>query len=85
MDSKLKAIKSNNIDNDQIDLIILNNQIHIDKYQTRDVQTTSSHICSKKIPVIFSTKHGVHLRTFSTSSSSSYGIQFCDLERWVSS
>lgn len=82
MDYKLRAI-SNNVDNDQIDLIILNKQINIDKYQTRDVQTGASHLCKKKIPVIFSTEHGVHMRTFKSNSSSNYTITFCDLERWV--
>ena len=78
MDYKLKAI-SNNVDNDQIDLIILNKQIN----QNID-RAGSSHLCKKQIPVIFSTEHGIHMRTFKSNSSNNYLITFCDLERWVS-
>lgn len=82
MDYKLKAI-TNNVDNDRTDLIG-NKQSDIEKYQSREARVASSHICEKHVPVIFSTTHGVHLRTFERKSNSNYTITFCDLERWVS-
>ncbi len=44
--------------------------------------TTS--IVSAKTPVLFSTSHGIHLRTNESKcyGSSKYKFQFCDLERW---
>lgn len=40
-----------------------------------------------KTPVLFSTNHGIYLRTndstyCGSSSKSKYKLQFCDLERW---
>lgn len=80
MDYKLKAI-TNNVDNDRIDLIG-NKQSDIEKYQSKEANVASNHICNKNVPVIFSTTHGVHLRTFDPQNN--YTITFCDLERWVS-
>lgn len=81
MDYKLKAI-TNNVDNDRIDLIG-SKQSDIENFQSREANVVSNHICSKNVPVIFSTTHGVHLRTFDRNSTSNYTITFCDLERWV--
>lgn len=45
-------------------------------------------IVSSKTPVLFSTNHGIHLRTNESkhsngwNGSSNYKLQFCDLERW---
>lgn len=81
MDYKLKAI-TNNVDNDRIDLIS-SKQNDVEKNLNEEENVASSHICDKKVPVIFSTTHGVHLRTFDKNSTSNYMITFCDLERWV--
>lgn len=82
MDYKLKAI-TNNVDNDRIDLIG-SKQIDVEKYQTKEANAASSHICERRVPVMFSTTQGVHLRTFDGNLSNNYTISFCDLERWVS-
>lgn len=41
-------------------------------------------IVSSKTPVLFSTNHGIHLRTNESKNhgSSKYKLHFCDLERW---
>lgn len=47
------------------------------------VEYTESIVCSKT-PVLFSTNHGIHLRTNESKAhgSSKYKLKFCDLERW---
>lgn len=63
----------------------LNNSVNQFEY-------TASIVCSRT-PVIFSTSHGIHLRTSDFSgggsinnnnghASTKYRLQFCDLERW---
>lgn len=44
----------------------------------------TASIVSSKTPVLFSTNHGIHLRTNVTNNhgSSKYKLNFCDLERW---
>lgn len=48
----------------------------------------TASIVGPRTPVIFSTSHGIHLRTSESGNSSNgrgstrYRLQFCDLERW---
>lgn len=44
----------------------------------------TASIVSSKTPVLFSTSHGIHLRTNESKyyGSSKYKLNFCDLERW---
>lgn len=79
MDYKLKAI-SKNLDNDQIDLLVLK-KTH---KNSNELLISTNHVCRKNIPVIFSTQHGIHLRTHSTNfTNNNYSVTFCDLKRWV--
>lgn len=83
MDYKLKAI-SNNIDNDRIiDLMLEETSTNSTSGRWESKNISSSHICEQKVPVLFSTMRGIHLRKFNKNSASNYSIDFCDLERWV--
>jgi len=47
----------------------------------------TNSLVGSRTPVLFSTNHGIYLRTndsvyYGSSSKSKYKLQFCDLERW---
>lgn len=79
MDYKLKAITNNVSNNDTVvDLIPRAS----DKGEAKE--SDAEHTCQRKVPVLFATLRGVHLRKFNKSSvDGNYSITFCDLERWV--
>lgn len=79
MDNKLKAISNNVNNNDTIVDLIKETD---DRFKA--IEASSDHVCNKNVPVLFTTIRGVHLRKSNKSSSNSYSISFCDLERWVS-
>lgn len=79
MDNKLKAITNNvRSSGSAVDLIERKNDKHDVKEAACDYR------CHRKVPVLFSTIRGVHLRKLNKSSvDGNYSITFCDLERWV--
>lgn len=79
MDYKLKAITNNVNNNDTIVDLIPRSDNKSDAKEA----PSSDHVCEKKVPVLFTTLHGIHLRKFNKSSTKNYDITFCDLERWV--
>lgn len=78
MDNKLKAISNNVSNNDTIVDLIKESDDRLEA-----IEASSEHVCHKNVPVLFTTIRGVHLRKSNKSSSNSYSISFCDLERWV--
>lgn len=63
-----------------------NNDIQEQNNLVNQFEYTSS-IVSSRTPVLFSTNHGICLRTndsiyYGNTSKSKYKVHFCDLERW---
>ncbi|CRK99166.1 CLUMA_CG012516, isoform A [Clunio marinus] len=79
MESKLRAISNNVNNNDTV--VEFGSKIH-DLQEPKQI-STPEYLCQKKVPVLFTTNRGIHLRKFNKSSmNDEYMMSFCDLERW---